>query len=710
MSSFSLGFSFGGQLNSSFKKTTDVAKKELGIIGRTLNKVKNTTVSSKSFSQMTNGLQKSNREAKRLNKEMLRLKKLGRINLKLDAVSKQLKDAKGEALGLLATGYSLVKVYGSAARVLKAQGDIATLGITEKGIKSITKAGQEMSLKFGQISAPQFIKASYDIKSGIASLSESGVKEFTKMAGVTAIATKSSVDEMTKLYALGYGIFRKDFSNDMDFGKKFSGAIATSVQMFRTDGADLSNGLSNLGGSATALGVSMSEQLAIIGTAKETYSSASEASTGYKALLNSVGKAQEKLGLNFTDAQGQMLPLADILDMLKNKYGDMDLSENVELMEAMGGAEATKFISSMIDKTDSLRASQVSLNKAMEGGLSKSQEMAQAADRGQGLEKLGNAFAYIGYTIGKVLEPAFNLLAAGVGGLAKGIAWLDETFPRLVPLVFGSVAAFGTLYIVTKTLKLAKLALSFANLSLGKSYLQTTAKVSLFSRASKVAAAGQYFLGTSIALLGASLKRLSLSFSLSKAKLIAFSAASKFAAASQWALNMALNANPIGLVVAGVAALAAGAVYLYKNFEPFTNFIDTAWAKLKSFFSFIMEGWKVVGGVLSKVGTFFGFGEEESKESSNTELKQPKRKLGSKIATGVVATQLATTPLPSHQTVDTTRFETLAIQEKKQTDKPQVTQHITMHITIQNPANDLDIERAISKAVSKQTSLNDEEI
>lgn len=44
--------------------------------------------------------------------------------------------------------------------------------------------------------------------------------------------------------------------------------------------------------------------------------------------------------------------------------------------------------------------------------------------------------------------------------------------------------------------------------------------------------------------------------------------------AVQWALNAALNANPIGLVVLAIAALVAGLIYAYNNSETFRNIVQ----------------------------------------------------------------------------------------------------------------------------------------
>ena len=69
--------------------------------------------------------------------------------------------------------------------------------------------------------------------------------------------------------------------------------------------------------------------------------SGSEAGTKYKAFLAGVGKAQDKLNLSFTDSQGQMLPIVDILNRIKGKYGEtLDVAEGDALAKAFGSQEA----------------------------------------------------------------------------------------------------------------------------------------------------------------------------------------------------------------------------------------------------------------------------------------------------------------------------------------------------------------------------------
>lgn len=57
-------------------------------------------------------------------------------------------------------------------------------------------------------------------------------------------------------------------------------------------------------------------------------------------------------------------------------------------------------------------------------------------------------------------------------------------------------------------------------------------------------------------------------------------------AAVQWLLNAAMDANPIGLIVIAVAALAAGLVYAYQHSETFRNIVQQAWQAIQAAASF----------------------------------------------------------------------------------------------------------------------------
>jgi len=85
------------------------------------------------------------------------------------------------------------------------------------------------------------------------------------------------------------------------------------------------------------------------------------------------------------------------------------------------------------------------------------------------------------------------------------------------------------------------------------------------------------------------------------------------AAAAQWIWNAALSANPIGLVIAGIAAFGALAYTVYKNWEPIM-----AW--FRENFAWLGKAVEFVKGAASSVTNFIG---NAFNQSANASQKPP---------------------------------------------------------------------------------------
>lgn len=81
-----------------------------------------------------------------------------------------------------------------------------------------------------------------------------------------------------------------------------------------------------------------------------------------------------------------------------------------------------------------------------------------------------------------------------------------------------------------------------------------------------------------------------------------WAAGTKVAAAAQWLWNAAMSANPIGLVVAALAALVAGVILAYKHSETFRNIVQDAWAAIKSAAE---ATWAVIKGVFEGIVAYY---------------------------------------------------------------------------------------------------------
>lgn len=70
---------------------------------------------------------------------------------------------------------------------------------------------------------------------------------------------------------------------------------------------------------------------------------------------------------------------------------------------------------------------------------------------------------------------------------------------------------------------------------------------------------------------------------------LASATATKGMAAAQWALNIAMRANPIGLIITAITLLVAGIVILWKKNEGFRNLVTKVWNKIKDVVSGVVD-------------------------------------------------------------------------------------------------------------------------
>jgi phage-related protein len=91
-----------------------------------------------------------------------------------------------------------------------------------------------------------------------------------------------------------------------------------------------------------------------------------------------------------------------------------------------------------------------------------------------------------------------------------------------------------------------------------------------------------------------------------KAKLVldkVIAVATKAWAAAQWLLNVAMTANPIGLIVAAIVGLVAIVVVAYKKFGWFRKLVATVWkgiqAGVKGVVGFVKRNWKNILAILT---------------------------------------------------------------------------------------------------------------
>lgn len=438
-----------------------------------------------------------------------------------------------------------MKTAASTFETQNALGELSSLGV--KDLKAVEDAAKSFSDTWAGTSKADFITASYDIKSGIASLTDEGVAQFTQLASLTGKATKSTTEEMGSLFATGYGIYKGfyDDMSDLEFGEMFSAGIATAVKNYKTSGSEMASAISALGATATNANVPLDEQLAIMGQLQTTMSG-SEAATKYKSFLNQASKAGEQLGLTFLDTNNQLLSMPEILTELKSKYGDtIDAVEKRELKEAFGTDEAVALIDLLYNNVETLDSGIQDLQGSMKSGISVTEEMAEAINNTpeQKFQVIKQQIHNNVEELGNGLLPVVNDTMDKVSGLIqKGSEWISKN-QETVQTIMNIALRLGVFLVIAGSV------MGVVG-SLGKLFLSAKNAIGLVKTA----------------VLG---------------------------------MNTAFLASPITWVVIGIVALIAVFAVLWNNSEAFRNFWKGLFEQVRSA---VMQAWSSIQPALQNLG------------------------------------------------------------------------------------------------------------
>jgi len=477
----------------------------------------------------------------------------------------------------------------------RAIGELSSVGIED--LELLENAATNFSNTWAGVTKPNFLSAAYDIKSGIESLSDEGIAKYTEFAGITALATKSTVNQMTDLFATGYGVYKDYYSNlsDIEFGEMFSAGIAKSVQAFKSDGTKMAQAIQTLGASATNANVPMEEQFAILGMLQATMSG-SESGTKYSAFLRSAAKAGEELGLSFLDTNNNLLSMPEILGILRGQFGEtLDAAEKMKISKAFGTEEAIKLIDLLYGKTGDLQSNILLLYDSMGQGIGTATEMANkinSTDPSK-MDIVRQQISNISETLGNALSPTVMDVLNSAGQLLGRVGTWAQNNQELAGTIMKIILALGILMSISG---LAVMGIG----SMGIIGIQTFGALKAGAGVIKFLTSNLQYLPTAIGLVGLKLQ----SFGGAILSVLKFIPG---LIGSVWSFTAALLANPITWIVIGVIALIAGLYLLYKNWDRVAQFLNGVWngaiAGFNSGLDWMKEKLASVGGFFTETWT-----------------------------------------------------------------------------------------------------------
>ncbi len=529
---------------------------------------------------------------------------------------------KGSA-GVLAAGSALGAFTDPARDFTKALGEVSSLDVQAEELEALGGASKKFAARFGG-DAAAIARSAYDIQSAIPGLGKGALAAFTYSGALLAKAGKADAATITKYQGTMYNIFERDAKRigQAEWVDQLTGKTAYAVKMFKTTGAEMAAAFTNLGSTGQVYGRSMDEQMAVLGTLQGSMGSGANAGTAYKAFLNNIGKAETSLGMSFSDSQGRMLGVAEILDKIRAKVGEGDITtaNATKIMQAFG-EEGGKAVLNLLNKTGDLKKSigAIADIKDASGAL----KMADAMN--DPLARFESSLKVIKITLGQAMLPVINRIFDMLSGGLSVLQWLLETLPPLrwliaaVALAMTALGiAWGTFMIIAGSAKMLRA--TYMELRIVWAWcLKNSAATHSMTAAQKINAVATMLWGKTLAFSRGVLQF----FTWSNLKNIAVTlwsitvtAASTLALLAQrgallagvaamaiykgaglllagatallsgglwavtaaaWGFTVALLANPITWIILGIVALGAGLVALVVYWDDVCAWLAKAW-------------------------------------------------------------------------------------------------------------------------------------
>lgn len=293
---------------------------------------------------------------------------------------------------------------------------------------------------------------------------------------------------------------------------------------------------------------------------------AAPASSGTKVL--------KELGIATSDASGNMLPMQTIMANLGKSAKNLSQTKRIQAFDAVFGKIAMAGAINLEKAVTSGDFDKMLKNLQQSEGVAKKMAKIRMDSTEGSIVQLMSATEGLAISFGTILTPLIRGLATVLTALTEPI----QSFIKNNETLVSGIGIFAGALIAAKIAALAYTATMW--------------------------------------LVTPAITALSVGLKVAKIAMIAF--------------NFVLTANPIGLIVAGIAALIAAGVALYNNWKPISDFFSELWETLKgvantmlsmpSIPSFGEIGTSIAdtaGGALDSVSSFFGGSPEQATQAIN---------------------------------------------------------------------------------------------
>lgn len=417
-------------------------------------------------------------------------------------------------------------VVGVAAKFESAMSEVAAIsGASGDELQALTEKAQEMgaTTKFSASESAAALKymamAGWDTEAMLNGIN--GVMQLAAASGEDLASTSDIVTDAMTAFGLS-----------ADQSTRFADVLAQTANRSNTSVALMGETFKYVAPVAGALGYSIEDASVAIGLMANSGIKGSQAGTSLKNVLTNLAKPtdqvqsyMDKLNISLTDSAGNVKPLNQLLNEMRDGFNGLTEAEKAEYAAGIAGKEG---MSGLLAIVNSSQADFDNLTEAINNSSGAAQNVADVMmdNLGGQLTILKSTLEGIAISFGNILLPAVKKVVDSLQDFLNWLNGLTDGQKQLVVTIATVVAAIGPVLLI-----IGKLITSVTNII-------------------KV------------------VKLLKPAFA---------------------ALNAVMAANPIAVVVLAIAGLVAALVTLYNKNETFRNFVNTAWAQIKEVISGVVN-------------------------------------------------------------------------------------------------------------------------
>lgn len=417
-------------------------------------------------------------------------------------------------------------VAGVAAKFESAMSEVAAIsGASGDELQALTDKAQEMgaTTKFSASESAAALKymamAGWDTEAMLNGIN--GVMQLAAASGEDLASTSDIVTDAMTAFGLS-----------ADQSTRFADVLAQTANRSNTSVALMGETFKYVAPVAGALGYSIEDASVAIGLMANSGIKGSQAGTSLKNVLTNLAKPtdqvqayMDKLNISLTDSAGNVKPLNQLLNEMRDGFNGLTEAEKAEYAAGIAGKEGMSGLLAIVN------ASQTdfdNLTEAINNSSGAAQNVADVMmdNLGGQLTILKSTLEGIAISFGNILLPAVKKVVESLQGFLTWLNGLTDGQKQLVVTIAMVVAAIGPVLLI-----------------IGKLITAVTNVIKVVNLLKPAFAA----------------------------------------------LNAVMAANPVGIIIVAIAGLVAALVTLYNKNETFRNFVNTAWAQIKEVISGVVN-------------------------------------------------------------------------------------------------------------------------